>query len=73
MENDKKYEDLKRVCLGQVEQIVHLRLDVLALLNCLIEKGVISKGDLEAAIAKTHAESKKALAPFEKASRDKQN
>lgn len=73
MENDTKYEELKRICLGYTSQIVELRLNLLAIETCLTEKGLISSDDLARASEKVHQESKKALGAFGKANRDKQN
>jgi hypothetical protein len=54
-------EELRQLCLGYTEKIMHLRLDLLALQTCLIDKGVITPADLGAAVQKVHRESKTAL------------
>jgi hypothetical protein len=71
--SESKEEELRRLCLGYTEKIIHLRLDVVALQNCLIGKGLISKSDLDGEVEKIRLEAKTALNTLAGASPDKLN
>jgi len=67
-------EDLRKLCLGYTEKILNLRLDLLVLQTCLVDKGLISAADLAQATEKIRQESKTALRNIHDAANpDKQN
>jgi hypothetical protein len=75
MAKPNKLEDaeLRRILKECTRQIFEIGLDILALQNCLIAKGLISPADLEEAVAKAQLETKTALNSLGGAKFDKMN
>jgi|HubBroStandDraft_5_1064220.scaffolds.fasta_scaffold88575_4 hypothetical protein len=52
---------LKQIVENQSEKILYLGLDVVAMRTCLLNKGLISQADYDAAVKKVHSDAKQQL------------